>query len=63
MSFDNAISQRAQMNLTYQQMLKEETSELRRAAIEKQIKLNLEEIEALRKQQTTHFGKPKPLIQ
>ena len=61
MSFDNAISSRAQMNITYKAMLEGVTDENRRAAIEKQIKLNLDEIESLRKEQTKLFGPRTPL--
>jgi len=63
MSFDHAISQRAQMNKDYQTMLDQTTDPTRREAIEKQIKLNLEEIESLRKEQTKIFGKATPLVQ
>lgn len=61
MSFDNAISQRAQMNIAYKQMLQTETSLERIEAIEKQIKLNLNEMETLRKEQMKIFGPSKPL--
>ena len=63
MSFDLAISQRAKMNQDYQTMLDQTTDPTRRAAIEKQIKFNLEEIETLRKEQTKIFGKATPLVQ
>lgn len=63
MSFDHAISQRAQMNKDYQAMLDQTTDPTRRSAIEKQIKFNLEEIETLRKEQTKIFGKVIPLVQ
>lgn len=63
MSFDHAISQRAKMNQDYQVMLDQTTDPIRKTAIEKQIKLNLEEIEALRKEQTKIFGKATPLVQ
>ncbi len=49
------------MNATYKQMLEGETDENRRAAIEKQIRLNQDEIESLRKEQTKLFGPRTPL--
>lgn len=52
MSYDNAISVRGQMNLTYQKMLEEETDPKRAEDIKKQIRLNEEEINQLRQ------GKP-----
>jgi hypothetical protein len=63
MSFDNAITVRSKMNATYKQMLGAITDPIRREAIEKQIKLNLEEIETLRKEQLKIFGKTTPLVQ
>ncbi len=62
MSYDNAISKRAQMNLDYQKMLESETDPLRKEAIQKQIKLNNDEILELR-QGKPLFGEGKPLKQ
>ena len=62
MSFDNAINQRGQMNVTYNKMLKEETDPKRIEDIKKQIKLNDEEIIQLR-QGKPLFGTAKPLKQ
>ncbi len=60
MSYDNAISKRAQMNLDYQKMLEEETDPIRQEAIKKQIKLNEDEIQQLR-QGKPLFGQPQVL--
>ncbi len=57
MSYDNAISVRGQMNLTYQQMLADETNPQRIEDIKKQIKLNDLEINQLR-QGKPLFGAP-----
>ncbi len=62
MSYDNAISKRAQMNLDYQKMLEEETDPIRQEAIKKQIKLNEDEIQQLR-QGKPLFGQPQVLKQ
>ncbi len=62
MSYDNAISVRGQMNLTYQQMLEEETNPQRIEDIKKQIKLNEAEINQLR-QGKPLFGTPNALKQ
>ena len=62
MSYDNAISKRAQMNLDYQKMLEEETDTIRQEAIKKQIKLNEDEIQQLR-QGKPLFGQPQVLKQ
>jgi len=62
MSYDNAISKRAQMNLDYQKMLEAETDPTRKEAIEKQIKINNDEILELR-QGKPLFGEGKPLKQ
>lgn len=62
MSYDNAISKRAQMNLDYQKMLEEETDPIRQEAIKKQIKLNEDEIQQLR-QGKPLFGEPTILKQ
>ncbi len=62
MSYDNAISKRAQMNLDYQKMLDEESDPTRQEAIKKQIKLNEDEIQQLR-QGKPLFGQPPILKQ
>ena len=62
MSYDNAISKRAQMNLDYQKMLEEETDPTRQDAINKQIKLNEDEMQQLR-QGKPLFGEPTILKQ
>jgi len=62
MSYDNAISKRAQMNLDYQKMLEKETDPIRQEAIKKQIKLNEDEIQQLR-QGKPLFGQPQVLKQ
>jgi hypothetical protein len=63
MSFDNAISQRAQMNIYYTKLLEIETSAQRIEEINKQIELNKSEILELRNQQQNIFGKREPLKQ
>lgn len=47
MSYDNAISVRAKMNIDYHKMLEVETDPTRQDAIKKQIALNEEEIKQL----------------
>lgn len=63
MSASRAIKQREEMNSTYESMLKDETSTVRIEALKKAIKINDEEIEAIKKQQGKLFGKKEPIKQ
>lgn len=60
MSLNNAIKYRQDMNATYKKLLETETSEEGRAAIQKQINFNNEEIEQLKLGKPL-FGKVTPL--
>lgn len=63
MSASRAIAQREEMNTAYKAMLKEETSTVRIEGLKKSIKINNEEIEAIKKQQGQLFGKKEPIKQ